>query len=505
MLDQFDEESDGEIADIYDDPEEEANRPPDEGNLPTAEAGFRTRAGQIYESYAANYTRRFKWLASSHSGKSLADDLYADAKALELALVRCPHWDADRDAKLAALLELISTAHPREKVLVFSQFADTVHYLAAALRERGVQAIAGVTGQSGDPTGMAWRFSPESNGKRPVTDRAGELRVLIATDVLSEGQNLQDAAIVVNYDLPWAIIRLIQRAGRVDRIGQKSDRILCYSFLPAEGITKIIDLRDRLKQRLKENADVVGTDERFFEDEDNTTIVDLYNENSGVLDRDADTEVDLSSYAYQIWQNAISADPSLQKKVTELPGVVYSTKEHAPSPPAPNGVLVYMRAGDGNDALAWIDENGNSVTESQYAILKAAECEPDTPAIARLDRHHELVETGVRHIVKEDRTVGGALGHGARRRVYDRLRGYAEAARNTLFDSPELHKVIDDIYRYPLQQAAVDSINVNLRNDVSDENLAQLVLQLKHDERLIVVTKDGQSKEPKIICSMGLA
>jgi len=63
-----------------------------------------------------------------------------------------------------------------------------------------------------------------------------ELRVLVATDVLSEGQNLQDAFIIVNFDLPWTIIRLIQRAGRVDRIGQKSDKILCYSFLPADGI-----------------------------------------------------------------------------------------------------------------------------------------------------------------------------------------------------------------------------------------------------------------------------
>ena len=63
--------------------------------------------------------------------------------------------------------------------------------------------------------------------------------MLVATDVLSEGQNLQDAAIVVNYDLPWALIRLVQRAGRVDRIGQKADEILCYSFLPAEGVEKL--------------------------------------------------------------------------------------------------------------------------------------------------------------------------------------------------------------------------------------------------------------------------
>ena len=57
---------------------------------------------------------------------------------------------------------------------------------------------------------------------------------------MSEGQNLQDGAIIVNYDLPWAIIRLIQRAGRVDRIGQKAERILCYSFLPASGVDKVI-------------------------------------------------------------------------------------------------------------------------------------------------------------------------------------------------------------------------------------------------------------------------
>jgi superfamily II DNA/RNA helicase len=61
------------------------------------------------------------------------------------------------------------------------------------------------------------------------------VRVLVTTDVLSEGQNLQDCHIVVNYDLPWAIIRLIQRAGRVDRIGQKAEGIVVYTFLPTEG------------------------------------------------------------------------------------------------------------------------------------------------------------------------------------------------------------------------------------------------------------------------------
>src|SRR5205085_8537339 len=183
-----------------------------------------------------------------------------------------------------------------------------------------------------------------SNEKRAHVKPEEELRVLVATDVLSEGQNLQDAHVVVNYDLPWAIIRLIQRAGRVDRIGQKADRILCYSFLPAEGVERIIRLRSRVKQRLTENAEVVGTDEAFFEDDGGSrTILDLYHERAGILDGDADGEVDLASYAYQIWKNATTDDPALANGIPAMPNVVYGTKPHAPTPAEPSGVLVYLR------------------------------------------------------------------------------------------------------------------------------------------------------------------
>ena len=77
--------------------------------------------------------------------------------------------------------------------------------------------------------------------------------MLIATDVLSEGQNLQDAHVVVNYDLPWAIIRLIQRAGRVDRIGQQAERVLLYSFFH-ESVDTVLSLRRRISARLTANA-----------------------------------------------------------------------------------------------------------------------------------------------------------------------------------------------------------------------------------------------------------
>jgi hypothetical protein len=235
-----------------------------------------------------------------------------------------------------------------------------------------------VTGASENPTRLAWRFSPKSNHKEKVAQAEGELRVLIATDVLSEGQNLQDCAIIVNFDLPWAIIRLIQRAGRVDRIGQQADTIHCYSFLPADGVERIIRLRSRVRARLKENQEVVGSDEAFFEDDDgDNPIQDLYSEKAGILDGDDDGEVDLASHAFQIWQNAIAADPKLKKLVEDLPDVVYATKALPPVPEAKEGALVYIRTPDDNDALAWVGRDREILTQSPLAILRAAECSPD--------------------------------------------------------------------------------------------------------------------------------
>src|SRR5207237_648148 len=148
-------------------------------------------------------------------------------------------------------------------------------------------------------------------------------RVLIATDVLSEGQNLQDAAVVVNYDLPWALVRLIQRAGRVDRIGQRSAKIWCYSFLPADGVERIIRLRARVRRRLGEQSQVVGSDEQFFEDDITTQeLVDLYNEKAGIMDDAEDDETDLASQAFEIWKQAVAAHPELDSAVAEMPNVV---------------------------------------------------------------------------------------------------------------------------------------------------------------------------------------
>lgn len=469
---------------------------------------FARRAAEVYDAYRSQMKKRFRWLRADLFDPSLFRDLAGDASRLLEILQRCGDWDPARDAKLEALYNLLTKVHPNEKVIVFTQFADTVRYLEKELKARGITRIAGVTGETENPTSYAWRFSPSSNGKRDQISREDELRILIATDVLSEGQNLQDCAIVMNYDLPWAIIRLAQRAGRVDRLGQKAGRILCYSFLPADGVEKVIHLRVRVRLRLKENAEVVGTDEAFFEDEsERQNLVDLYNEKSGILDGEAETEIDLASYAYQIWKNAIDRNPELEKTIPAMPPVVYSTRAHHATEGKPHGVLVYLRTAEGNDALAWIDENGNPVTESQFEILKAAECSPDTPPLPRQENHHALVKKAVELLVSEERSVGGQLGRpsSARFRTYERLKNYADRIKGTIFDTPELRKVIEEIYRYPLRQSAIDTLNRQLRAGISDEELAHLVMALRDDDRLCIVTEEEQSGEPQIICSLGLA
>ena len=190
-------------------------------------ADFAAAGAEGYKTLKEEHHRNFDWLRPDVFVEDLANHLRQDAENLFSILELAGRWQPGQDKKLEELFKLLAKKHPDKKVLIFSQFADTVSYLAEQLKSRGLKSMSGVTGDTENPASFARRFSPVSNkaqdkGAPNYVAPADELRVLVATDVLSEGQNLQDAAIVVNFDLPWAIIRLIQRAGRVDRIGQKA-------------------------------------------------------------------------------------------------------------------------------------------------------------------------------------------------------------------------------------------------------------------------------------------
>ena len=517
---------------------------------------YQEKARKVYDIYKTKYQKRFKWIRPNLFNKDLVKHLQEDAHNLLKILNNSPEWTTKNDQKLLALHQLITKTHSEEKILIFSQFADTVNYLKEKLTELGLTNFACATGKSENPTILAQRFSPKSNNKNFPPEQ--ELRVLIATDVLSEGQNLQDCRINVNYDLPWAIIRLIQRAGRVDRIGQTADEILCYSFLPADGVEELINLRGRLINRLQENAEVVGTDEVFFEGGNDNVVLDLYHEKAGILDDVEDNEVDLVSEALSIWESAKEKYPDIAQKIEQLPNVIYSTRQHSSNnrlpnpnfrgekqfpkvgdlgarnrPPAPNsggdkevpklgylgaenpqGVLMYMRTSDGVDALAYVDENGNSVTQSQSRILRLARCELETKPIPRYPYHFDLVDKGANIITQQQKKMagGGKLGspNGARAKTYTRLNGYIDYIKNHIpllaqgqqWDN--LIKAVEDIYNYPLRESAIARLNRQLRSGIKDEQLANMVVSLWEDSALCVTHEDKQVRDNQIICSLGL-
>jgi hypothetical protein len=477
------------------------------GSLVT-EDDFRAYSANSYDYYTKHARRRFKWISPRFFVSELAAHLLHDAKSILKLLEKHRDWDPAKDTKLAELHKLLHSRHPDEKVLVFTQFADTARYLEKHLGDDRTKGICSVTGDSEDPTRLAYRFSPASNDKRQLADSDGELRVLLATDVLSEGQNLQDAHIIVNYDLPWAIIRLIQRAGRVDRIGQKAEQILCYTFLPADGVERIIRLRSRVETRLTENREVVGSDETFFEGQESEEVLrNLYNERSGILDGEEDTEVDLASEAYQIWKNATDADPDLKQIVPALPPVVYSARSWHTQADLPPGAVVFVKTRDENCALAWIDTEGNSATESQYRILRAAACSAETSAVDKAPNHHELVREGVELILRERRSVHGQLGrrNGARYRTYERMRAYLEEMQDGLFDTVELRRAVQQLYDNPLTEHARDALNHRLRGHAEDHEIAETMVALYEDDRLCVSHEDPTSTDgPQLICSLGM-
>ena len=421
-------------------------------------------------------------------------------------ILLCDKWNPKTDQKLNKLEELLNKTHKGEKVLVFTQYSDTAHYIYRQLRKRGFTHIEKATGGSQNPTAIVERFSPLSNRADNVTP-ANELRVLIATDVLSEGQNLQDAHVIVNYDLPWAIIRLIQRAGRVDRIGQEAEEIFCYSFFPADGVEKIISLRKRLNDRINANANIVGSDEIFFEGNEKN-LTDIFNEKSGSLDDDDDdADVDLASQAFQIWKNATDANPSLKHIIPSLSNVIYSTMK-APED-AESGVITYAKTYNDFDVLSWYNAKGEMISQSQKKILQAMACSADTPALEPLDNHFDLVKDAVDNMQSETTSVSGILGNrfSTRYRIIELLEHYYQQPPTLFFDVDKkqlLKLAIDDIYNYQLLEGTKFILGRMLRNS-SQDDIVETILEMYKNGSLCRIDEDrNKCKDPQIICSMGL-
>ena len=178
------------------------------------------------------------------------------------------------DAKMHELKKLIAAkisapttnklGEPNRKVLVFTAFADTAMYLYESLiewgeKERGIHMALVCGGGDirttfGENTfhHILTNFSPRAKhrNKIPTMPQTGEIDLLIATDCISEGQNLQDCDYLINYDIHWNPVRIIQRFGRIDRIGSASHTVQLVNFWPTDDLNKYINLKNRVEARM---------------------------------------------------------------------------------------------------------------------------------------------------------------------------------------------------------------------------------------------------------------
>jgi hypothetical protein len=397
---------------------------------------------------------------------------------------------------MVALIELLTVTHRDDKVLIFTEYKDTANYIGGALQAAGIGKVGVATGDTDNPTSLAHRFSPRSNALpgQEAAEQDNELRVMVATDVLSEGQNLQDAHIVVNYDLPWAIVRLIQRAGRVDRIGQQSDTVRLYSFFH-ESVENVIDLRRRISARLSANASAFGSDEQFFGSPSEVqAITDLYN--GTIDDQDQVDDVDASSLAYERWNRFLQEDPTLAARIAALPDMISATRKRRLTD-GPDTVVCYVRTESGMDGFGAASSTAPPRLFTGHEALRAFEAGPDEPGLEHMDSHDELLAELVRGPLATPARIAGRL-RGVRRTVWARL-------GEQLHDhDTEPQAALDALFQHPLTAEADRRLRRAIRSGVTDQELTTRVTALHRDEQLVIAAL-GNKDPIRIVSSLGVA
>lgn len=202
--------------------------------------------------------------------EALKNDIARDQKIAEVLLSLCDSIEK-RDDKLTRFVELIANIKKTtgtKKILVFSFYSDTIKYLeknlASHLGESEMKTSAFVTGANAlDIKEITGRFSPKSKNYE-ITEAHPEISNLFATDVLSEGQNLQDCPVLINFDLHWNPVRMIQRNGRINRLGSEHKEVYVYNMAPEKQLETYLKLVKRLEQKINKIAHTIGTDQSIL-------------------------------------------------------------------------------------------------------------------------------------------------------------------------------------------------------------------------------------------------
>jgi len=347
-----------------------------------------------------------KYDLADFDAKKLQQHIEHDIKLLKNILALVEPITPDKDAKLQTLINWLSKPNLKNKKrLIFTQYADTAKYLYENLNPDGKNNDIDViySGNNKNKARVVGRFAPNANKEYKFKPGESELNTLIATDVLAEGLNLQDGDLIINYDLHWNPVKLIQRFGRIDRIGSDKDVIYGYNFLPELGIERNLGLKQKLKNRIQEIHDTIGEDAAILdktEQLNEEAMYAIYEQNGDI--EDEDNFLDLNE-AEEILRKLQKDDPGEFDRIANLPHGIRTAKFSMQK-----GTYIFCEASDPNrpdikgyQQLFLLDDKGNIVSRDIPRILGAIKADDTTPTLTLPKDHNSAVMHVKRQFAEE--------------------------------------------------------------------------------------------------------
>jgi hypothetical protein len=335
---------------------------------------------------------------------AMMTETFRDLDQLLHFIAEARKFEPRHDDKLQKLIRLLKSKElDGQKVLIFTEFADTARYLKHRLEEAGIEGLGQVDSASkANRADVIQRFSPYYNGTSSaalVATGRHEIRVLISTDVLSEGLNLQDASRVINYDIHWNPVRLMQRIGRVDRrinpeiekalvtdhpeVADYRRKVSFWNFLPPEELNEILTLYTRVTQKALLISKTLGIEgKKLLTPEDDYEALKEFNQ----AYEGTRTAVENMHLEYQA---LLFEDPGLEARIQCLPRAIFSGRERVPKRPL--GVfLCYALPALDKEAGEFTEEAGvtrwyfhdldrDTILDDPGEIVASIRSKPDTP------------------------------------------------------------------------------------------------------------------------------
>ena len=494
----------------------------DEGFVPAGQDAQKL----MYESDALDqdnliaelYEVSGRYSLSDFDEPKLRQQLVADQKLIRKMIELVEPITPDKDAKLQVLLAGLKRGIPkaRNKVLIFTQYADTAEYLFENINPGGKHPdIDAIFGTNRSKARVAARFSPLSNLHINIQSDQ-EIRILVATDVMSEGLNLQDGDVVVNYDLHWNPVRLIQRFGRIDRIGSENEKVWGFNFLPEMKLERNLGLADILRRRIQDIHDTIGEDAAILDKDEQLNedaMFAIYEQKGGQLtmfEDDGGEFLDVSE-AEELMRALRKDEPAEFQRIASLRDGIRSARGVFSA----QGCFVFCQAGR-YQQLILTDAQGRLASREVPAVLGRIKCAKTEPAAALPEGHNASVMNVLKHFGDEVKHRRAQQQHSlslsaAQSYALREMRAYYSLLEEGDTDLKAQVAELEETFKRPVPAAVRRQLNVLRRNGVTGNNLVAALTELYHDHALHERAEpehrqhEKEAEElPRIICSESL-